>query len=469
MDDTRIGFEARLEDPHKLAEISRRGFIGGVAGLAGTALFGAPGDGLAAATNAPASLPRPAKPDDEAYWRWVADQFLLRDGIAYMNTGTRGPSPRNVYEAQVESIRAFNTDRLSYARYEHNPAFRDGLRQKMADFLGCKPSEVAFTNNTTEGMVFGTNGPVLERGDEIVCTNHDHSSGAQPIHLRAAREKLDVTMVDLSGADFHPAKSPSAIVDAFDAAISRKTKLISFCHVNYTDGCVMPVKEICELARSKDVLTLVDGAHPPGMMDLDLHALGCDMYAGACHKWMLAGMLTGFFYVREELQDRIWPTVYSGPVNGLNMYGAKIGEQFADRVNTAARYEIHGSGNYAATKSVDAALDFHNAITPKAIEARDRYLAKRAREGLSGIDGVRLYCSEDPRLSCGLVSFSVRGIEPRELSEMLWDRHQIYIRNVSHPEIDWDANRASLHIMVTSADVDRLVDAVAEAAKEVVG
>ncbi len=466
MDDTQSGFDPRFEDPRKLDEISRRGFLGGVMGVAGAALLATPRASRAAQTTPPPTSSPTPQPDDEPYWRWVADQFLIRENLAYMNTGSRGPSPRSVYEAQIEAIRASNVDRLSYARYVHNAEFKDGLRIKMATFLGCNPSEVAFTNNTTEGMAFGTNGPDFERGDEMICTNHDHSSGAQPVYLRAARQGLNVKMVDLAHPRFHPPRSPTDIIDAFDALITRRTKLISLCQVNYTDGCVLPVKEICELARSKGILTLVDGAHPPGMMDLDLHALGCDMYAGACHKWMMAGMLTGFFYVREALQDRIWPTIYSGPVNGLNMYGEQVNERFAARAQTAARYEMRGSGNYAAARSIDAALDFHNAITPQAIEARDRYLAARARDGLRAIGGVEMYSSDDPESSCALVSFSVRGIETRDLSAALWDRHQIYIRNVTHPEIHWDANRASLHLMVTSADVDLLVGGVAEIAKE---
>ncbi|MEE9253325.1 MAG: aminotransferase class V-fold PLP-dependent enzyme, partial [Pseudomonadales bacterium] len=311
-----FGFDQRFEDAARLDEISRRSFLGAMAGAAGVALAGSSRAAAAAPAPTAGQAPGVIAPDDEALWGWVADQFLIRNEVAYMNTGTRGPSPRSVYEAQIEAIRASNVDRLSYARYVYDTDFRDGLREKMATFLGCKPSEVAFTNNTTEGMAFGTNGPDLERGDEILCTNHDHSSGAQPIHLRAARQGLQVKMLDLSDARFHPPKSPDDIVAAFDDAISSRTKRISFCQVNYTDGCVLPVKEICELARSKGILTLVDGAHPPGMMNLDLHALGCDMYAGACHKWMMAAMLTGFFYVREDVQDRIWPTIYSGPVNG---------------------------------------------------------------------------------------------------------------------------------------------------------
>ena len=170
-------------------------------------------------------------PEDEGYWRWVADQFLTGD-IAYMNTGTRGPSPRSVVKAQIDAIRAYDSDRLSYARYVDNGDYRMALRNRLANFVGCGAHEVAFTNNTTEGMVLGTAGIDLERGDEIIYTNHDHSSGAQPINLRAARYGIKPVVVDLSNRKFHPPKSVDAMVDEFDAAITPRTRLISFCHMN---------------------------------------------------------------------------------------------------------------------------------------------------------------------------------------------------------------------------------------------
>ena len=107
----------------------------------------------------------------------MADQFLIRPGVSYMNTRTRGPSPRIVYQAQIDSIQQANTDRFSYASYVYNAEFKDTVRAKLSDFVGCKSSEIALTNNTTEGMVVGTFGPDLKPGNEIIYANHDHSSG----------------------------------------------------------------------------------------------------------------------------------------------------------------------------------------------------------------------------------------------------------------------------------------------------
>ncbi len=444
---------------------SRRQFVGRLSG--GAALGGLGGFSTAALAAPAADLGVGKAPDDEAFWRLVAAEFLTHPNVAHMNTGTRGVSPRSVVKAQFEAITSYDSDYLSYARNINNVDYRGQLRTKLAAFVGCKSNEIAVTNNTTEGMAFGTFGLDLKTGDEIIYTNHDHSGGAQPINLCAARYGVKPIVVDLSDRKFHPPENADTVVKAFEQAITPRTKLISFCHINYTDGCVLPVKQICEMARAKGILTLVDGAHPPGMMTLDINELGCDMYSGAGHKWLLASMLTGFFFVREELQDRVWPIVYSGPVNGTTMYGEPASDSaYNNQAKTAARYEMRGSLNFAKAASLDAALAFHQELTPAAIEARDRYMAGKVREGLREIPGVSVHVSDDPAMSCGIVSFDLNGVDPVELNDMLWERHRIYIRNVTHAEIDWNVNRASLGIMVHGGQVDTLLGAVAEFAKE---
>lgn len=401
--------------------------------------------------------------DDEAYWRWIASQFLTNPEVAYMNSGSRGPSPKQVIQAQFDAINAYDADRLSYATYVDTTDSRAELRARLAEFVGCTAHEIALTNNTTEGMAFGTLGLALKPGDEIIYTNHDHASGAQPVNLAAARFGARAVVVDLSDAKYHPPRDAQVIIDAFDKAITPRTRLISFCHINYTDGCVLPVKEICELARSRGALSLVDGAHPPGMMDLNIAELGCDMYAGAGHKWLLAGMLTGFFYIRRDILDQVWPLIYSGPVAGRDMFG-EVPEPtaFNRQADTAARYEMRGSKNFAGAASLRAALQFHEIITPAATEARVRYLAGRVRERLVAIPGVEVFVSEEPALCCGMVSFRIAGVDPKQVNQLLWERHGIYIRDVTKPAMDWAVNRASMHIMVDSAQADLLTEAVAE-------
>jgi isopenicillin-N epimerase len=466
---TQSAFDHRFEDPSKLRGQTRRGFLAnlirGTATSAGLLSIGS--KGYAAATSDLISIPIGATPDDEEYWLRVKDQFLVRDGLSYMNSGTKGPSPRNVYQAQRDALENTSADVQQmgshYFLSDYSKTLRHETKHKMAQFLGANPSEIAFTNNTTEGMIFGTMGVDLERGDQIIYTNHDHPFGCNPILYRAAKDGFDVGIIDLSDPRFHPPKDPNTLLEVFENAITSKTKLLSFCHINYTDGCIMPVKEICELARSKGVITLVDGAQAPGMLKVDLHDLACDMYAGACHKWVLAGMYTGFFYVREDFQERVKPILYTGPTNGQTMHGPESDAARASRLRDypgASVFELRGSGDFPSRISINAALDFQNHITPQSVEARIRYMATRLIQGLRNIDGVKVYVSDDPRLSCGLVSFTIKSLPTARVNADLWFSHDIWIRSVAHREIDWDANRASVHLMVTIADVDRLINAV---------
>ncbi len=468
-----LNFDPRVEDPRKLRDVSRRGFLGLVSGAAaGLPLAGCavPAETVAETADDAIptleSTPRAPAPDDSSAWDVVAGDFLIRDGLSYMNTGTRGPSPRYIHERQVAALTELNSDYLSFTRNVHNDDFQVALRKKLASFVGANETEIALNNNTTDGMIAATWGLKLEPGDEIVYTNHDHSGGSHPILNRAHRDSLSMKIIDVADRKFHPADGPEEYIKAFDAALTSKSKLLSFCHINYTDGGILPVKEICEMARARGVMTIVDGAQPPGMMALDLHDLGCDMYAGPFHKWMLSSMYTGFFYVRDDVQDRIEPVLTTSPP-GRNMYGGtELSERWQKRLQTAEKYEPRGSVNMPARMAMDAALDYHTHLTPQAIEARDRYLAAKLRAGLRAIDGVDLFVSEDPRMSCALVSFTVKDIKPTDLNAMLWERHDIYIRNVTHLEVDWDVNRASMHIMVTEPQVDDLLGAIEEIAKQ---
>ena len=461
-----LNFNPLVEDPEKLKTLSRRGFLGLVGGAAAAASFSSPADArafqaVAMAASDLSALPKAPAPDDERAWETVASQFLLRDGLIYMNTGTRGPSPRYVHERQVEALVGINEDYLGYGRHVNTAEFREALHEKLANFVGANVNEVALMNNTTDGMITGTWGPVLVPGDEIVITNHDHGGGVNPVLQRARRDRLNVKVIDVTDPRFHPAASPDDYVKQFDAAISGRTKLLSFCHINYTDGAMLPVREICDMARARGIYTIVDGAQPPGMMKLDMHELGCDMYAGPFHKWMMSSMYTGFLYVREDMLERIEPVLTSSPP-GINMHGTP---QTQDYLKTAAKYERRGSSNTPARMAMDAALDYHNHLTPEAIEARDRYLAKMLRDGLRAMGGGELFSSEDPRLSCALVSFKMDGVETRDLNAKLLERHNIYIRSVTHPDTGWDANRASMHVMVTAAQVDKLLGGIEEIAK----
>ncbi len=453
--------DSRIQDPDKIQQLSRRGFIGsmaaGAAGVAGASTLlstaaeavAAPEPDLPAVPDTP---PGGAAPDDEAYWGQVADQFLLRDNVIYMNSGTRGISPISVHKAQLEAIEAVNSDpNMCWSTYSF--AGMSEIRKKLAAFVGAGVDEVAVTNSTTDGMGLGFMGLELNRGDEILTTNYDYGWVKNMMAFRAKRDGLEFKMVDISDPSFRTPDDPQKVVDAVAAGITPRTRFLTICHINYTDGFVMPVKEICEIARDRGIITLVDGAQPPGMMKMDMSELGCDMYAGAGHKYMLAAQHTGFLYLRNEVAERVHPLIYTGSSN----------PEWA--VTGARKLEQRGSSSYSDRISIGAALDFHNKLGVEAIEARLRYLSQRMSQGLKAIDGVTVYASDDPRMSCALVSFSVKDLDPSFIVGRLWYRSpNIYIRTVGAAG-GFRGVRATLHVMDTADHVDTLVDRIASLAQ----
>ncbi|MDE2848243.1 MAG: aminotransferase class V-fold PLP-dependent enzyme [Gemmatimonadota bacterium] len=449
-----IKIDPRIQDTESIQNLSRRGFMGsvmaGAAGVAGASTL------LSSVSEAEAEPlpdiadipPGGAAPDDEAYWEGVANQFLLRNNVIYMNSGTRGISPVSVHKAQVDAVEAVNSDpNMCWSTYFF--AGMDEIREKMAAFIGSEVDEIAFTNSTTDGMGLGFMGLRLDPGDEILTTNYDYGWVKNMMAFRAKRDGLEFKMVDISDPSFRTPDSPQKVIDAVAAGITSKTKFLTICHVNYTDGFVMPVKEICEIARDRGIITLIDGAQPPGMMKMDMNELGCDMYAGPGHKYMLAAQHTGFLYVRNDIEDRVHPLVYTGSSN----------PEFA--VTGARKLEQRGSTSYSDRVSIGAALDFHNRLTVEATEARLRYLSRRLSQGLKAIDGVTVYASDDPSMSCALISFSVKDLDPSFIVGRLWYRSpNIYIRTVGAAG-GFSGVRATLHVMDTANQVDTLIDRVA--------
>ncbi len=443
----------RSDDPEQPGQFGRRGFLGtmmaSVAGMAGTSAL-LTTEAIADAKPRSVVPDTPlggAAPDDEAYWKTVADQFMLRSNVIYMNSGTRGISPMSVHKAQVQALEAVNSDpNMCWSTYTF--AGMQEIREKMAAFVGAEVDEIAFTNSTTDGMGLGFMGLELNRGDEILTTNYDYGWVKNMMHYRAQRDGLVFKMVDISDPRFRTPDNPQQIVDAVAAGITPKTRFLTICHINYTDGLVMPVKEICEIARERGIITLIDGAQPPGMMKMDMRELGCDMYAGPGHKYLLAAQHTGFLFVRNEISDRIHPLVYTGSPD-------------PERAIAGARkLEQRGSSSYSDRISIGAALDFHNKLTPEAIEARLRYLSRRLRKGLKSIEGVTVYAPDDPAMSCALVSFSIEGRNPSDIVGRLWYRSpNIYIRTVRAAG-GFSGVRATLHVMDTAEHVDTLIDKV---------
>ena len=219
---------------------------------------------------------------DADFWKRVRAEFLLDKDWIYLNNGTLGPTPKPVHFTLVERYHDLAQD-PGQPNSDQN-AGADDVRRKAALFVGADADEIALVRNTTEGMSFMLNGLDLKAGDEILTTFHEHSGGLQPCRLKAKRHGVVLREVTWAA----PAEDPSVILNAFNAAITPRTRVIMASHAMYQTGSLIPLKELAALARGKGIITAIDGAHPVGMMKMDMHDLGVDYYASSSHKWLCA-------------------------------------------------------------------------------------------------------------------------------------------------------------------------------------
>jgi len=343
-----------------------------------------------AAQDAPPLPPRSLyDTDPERYWAALRRQWLLAPDRINLNCGSVGCTPLPVLRAMIDHILSaeeFREAAFPWFGYEENMRLRE-LRDSLAAFLSCQRDELALVRNATEANNVVTNGLDFQTGDEVLLTDQEHPGGRCGWEQRAVRHGLRLNYVALP----KPPASADQILDLFDRALTPRTRIIVFSHITTVTGLILPVKQICALARSKGILTHVDGAHAIGQLPLDLHDLGCDFYATSPHKWLMAPKGTGTLYIREELLDRLWVNIASGDWHNYQL--------------KAYRFSNFGTSNLSVMVGLKAALDFFQTIGPDRIYARQHQLATRVRDRVAVHPQLRVVNASRDEFFGALVSF----------------------------------------------------------------
>src|SRR5262249_14681042 len=280
--------------PRRPPMLDRRLFLAHAGGAAGALL-------AAAAVPSRADTPPPPLPasdlytrDEEAYWRELRRQFVIPPEESYLNNGTVGSSPwpvlRAVFDGYLETEKMAQEDPEDYPIWGY--AAWNEFRDPLARFIGCSRDELALVRNATEANSYIASGVDLKAGDEVLISRQEHPGGGPPLNPRARRYGIVVKKFTLP----LPAASPAEILQRVSDAITPRTRVIFVSHITTVTGVVLPIREIAALARSKGILSAVDGAHVIGMIRLDVKELGCDMYTSSPHKWLLAPKGTGLLY-----------------------------------------------------------------------------------------------------------------------------------------------------------------------------
>jgi selenocysteine lyase/cysteine desulfurase len=370
---------------------------------------------------------------DDGYWAKIRKQFMLEDGLAYLNTGTLGPTPVPIVKALNEYWRL-----MAVNPNENSQIFQDGqeqIRFKAAAFIGATPDEVAFTRNTTEGTTILTHGLDMKPGDEVLITPYEHPSHRETRMRHAKRFGYVVKEVQ-----FPMPPTNAQILNAFEAAITPRTRVIHFGNPLGGYGCFTPVKQLAALARSKNILCFVDGAHSPGMIQFSVTDWGIDAFACNSHKWLCGAAGAGLLYVRKDLQERIHENIAI----------------WREQPKGARKYDQLSRRPWPTVAAFEDILDFHMAIGRSRIEQRTRALGTYLRTNAVKIPKVKMYTPMDPAMSCGSTTVGIEGVPGARLREYLRQKYDTYTPASSA------SVRVSTSFFNTHEEVDRVLKALTE-------
>jgi L-cysteine/cystine lyase len=364
---------------------------------------------------------------------------LAAGDYVYLNSGGSGPPPYHV----IDAIRAAD-DLCSGPAYLEGAGFYarqvkvcSRAREAAARLIKAQPDHIALTQNTTHGMNLGAASIDWRVGHEVVSATTEHPGCLAPLHVLGKRFGVKVNLIP-----------PPVTAERVEAALTPRTRLVALSHVDWTSGEVLPLEEICALARERGVLTLIDGAQSVGNIPVDVPATGADMYAFTGHKWVLGPEGMGAFYVRP----------------GCDLPSTNVG--FASLPDPSA-FDIHGGYELRTD-----ARRFEASTMSPALAAGFAAAAQAAYErGEAGLEEIRRRAdllsgllSELPRVTLrsprpaksGLVSFEIDGVAAKVVVERLLQKRFI-LRHIPQPH---PFVRASTHLFNTEEELERLTKIV---------
>ena len=417
-----------------MTETTRRGFVtstvgalsaGALAASLGTAAGDAVADDLASAA------------DDPAFWRLVQKQFRLDPGLLYFNNASLGPSPALVADATEHYRRTLDAfpSRWMWGGWKDE---YEAVRTKAADLLGASPEEIALIHNTTEGMNLVAFSLDLKAGDEVIVADHEHYSGTIPWEYWQVPKGVRLVRPTLP---LMPTQ-PEEIVEVYRRAITPRTRVISMCHVVNTNGMILPVKEVSEMARTRGILVAVDGAQAPGHIDVDLDDLGCDYYAASAHKWLFSPKGVGVFYSRQGSQPQLRPLI--------------VAHGWEDE--SIRRLENYNTRNLPEVLGLGVAFDFQQLLGPQRRSARILELKRIFRNHLQDDPSFSIKTPSDDRLSAGIQTVEVVGHDVRRVASLLAETQHIDCRPMTTHALN--GLRISLSVFNDEDQIGELIAAL---------
>ncbi len=388
----------------------------------------------------------------------LATHWTLDPDITFLNHGAFGACPREVLALQAELRARMERDPIDFFVRAIEPLL-DEARGRLGAFLRADPEDLALVDNATAGVNTVLRSLVLGPGDELLTTNHAYNACANALRAVAERAGARVVVAEVP----FPLRGPVEVTDAVLGAVTGRTRLVLLDHVTSATGVVFPVESLVPTLQARGVDVLVDGAHAPGMLPVDLEALGAAYYTGNCHKWLCAPKGAAFLHVRRDRQAGIRPLVVSHGANAPR----------TDRSRFRLEFDWTGTRDPTATLCVARAIELVGSLVPGGwdeVRARNHALACRARAVLCDAAGLTPPCPESTLGSLAAVelpseperpALGPNGADP--LQEWLFAQHRIEVPVYGWPVAARRWIRVSPHLHNSEAQYAFLAGALREA------
>jgi len=411
----------------------------------------------------------------------MREHFLLDPGITFLNHGSFGATPRVVLQAQQQAQLEMERNPVAFLG-RASARMLAAARERLASALGARGEDLVFLPNATTGVNVVARSLTLQPGDEVLTTDHEYGAC-----IATWQRRCDEAGAVLRTVAVPLPFDPGAFAERMLAAITPRTRLVFVSHITSTTALVFPLQELCAGARARGVATLVDGAHAPGQIELDVARIGADFYTGNCHKWLCAPKGSAFLHVRpdrvagpalleapvvswgyvaEQLErDLPREACETAPAGGLaaDRTGHTGFDAYTGRTALERRLQWQGTRDISAFLGVPAALDFQAAHDWPAQRRRCHALALAlqrevlARNGLAAIGPDEAFA----QMVAIPVSTPPGDGRPEELRRWLFEERRIEVPVTQHGGRVFV--RVSVQAYNTQADLDRLRDALAEA------
>lgn len=378
----------------------------------------------------------------------MKSQFLLDTTITFLNHGSFGACPKPVFEEFQRLQLELENEPVNFIQ-KKLPVYLKEAKKPLAKFIGCDAEDFFFTPNPTFAVNTIMRSLKLQKGDEILTTNHEYGAMDRTWNFYCKKSGAKYIRQEIS----LPIVSKEQIIEEFWKGYNENTKVIFLNQISSSTALIFPVKEICDKAQQLGLITIVDGAHVPGHIDLNIQELNPDFYTGTLHKWMLAPKGSSFLYVKKEFQTDIDPLVVSWGYESL----APSDSQFLDY------HEYQGTNDHSAYLCTPKVIQFLEENNWKEKSKVCRKIVLENYQRFCDLVGTQPICPISEEFLGQMASIPIRTEKPMELKELLYSKYKIQIPIM--PLNDKIYIRYSINVYNSQEDLEVLYQAITDIIK----